>query len=291
MGNNRKDGRKNAPGNRPPSTARATPGPTRGAGSTPSTGSRAGGRQSVAAARSAATNRTQPVVLIVACVVIAAVIIFGLVVYNRNTAVQGDGYGESTASTAAVSGGMITVSGPATPGTTPIVLDLYEDGLCPVCSQFEEQFGQQMAQALDTGRIVVNYHLLTFLDPRSPSGDYSTRAGAAALCVAQEAGSIPGAFEKFHTALFAEGTQPEEGGTSDLSNAQLAQLAADSGAGAAGDCITSGAQIGAAQVANTSGQDKLKAATGGRVGTPSVIRDGKPVSTDVNWLTTLLATP
>lgn len=283
---NRKDGRKKAAGKRPASTARATPGPVRTGGSTP-----AAGRQSVAAARQASTSRTQPIVLIVACVVIAAVIIFGLVLYNRNTAVQGDGYGESTASTASVSGGMITVSGPVTAGTTPIVLDVYEDGLCPVCAQFEEQFGQQMAQALDTGRIVVNYHLLTFLDPQSGSGNYSTRAGAAALCVAQEAGSSPGVFEKFHTALFTEGTQPEEGSPADLSDAQLAQLATDSGAGSAAECITSGSQISAAQAANTAGQDKLRAATGGQVGTPSVVRDGKPVSTDVNWLTNLLATP
>nr|WP_240189096.1 thioredoxin domain-containing protein [Nakamurella flavida] len=168
-------------------------------------------------------------------------------------------------------------------------MDVYEDGLCPICSQFEKQFGQQMAQAVDTGRITVNYHLLTFLDQQSASGDYSTRAGAAALCVAQEAGSTPGVFEKFHTALFAEGTQPKEGATTDLSNAQLAQVATDSGAGAAADCITSGSQIAAAQAANTSGQESLKAATGGQVGTPSVVRDGKPISTDVNWLTTLLA--
>lgn len=288
MAKSRNNGRQ-AGGKRPPNTPRATPGPQRtprAGGSTPTAG-----RQSVAAARKASTSRTQPVVLIVACVVIAAVIIFGLVLYNKNTAVQGDGYGESTASTASVDGGSIIVSGPPpTAGADgPIVLDVYEDPLCPICGQFEQQFGQQMAQAVDTGRITVNYHLLTFLDPQSASQTYSTRAAAAAMCVAQEAGSGNGVFEKFHTAMFASGTQPEEGGVTDLSDAQLAQLATDNGAGAAADCITSKAMVAAAQAGNTSGQDTLRAATGGRVATPTVLRDGQPVSTDVNWLTTMLA--
>ena len=64
----------------------------------------------------------------------------------------------------------------------------------------------------------------------SASGDYSRRAAGALLCVAQNSGSQPGVYMAFHSALFAPENQPEENGTSDPSNQQLADLAKSVGA-------------------------------------------------------------
>ncbi len=250
-----------------------------------------GARQSVAAARqsSAGRNRTQLIIGGIAITVIVAIIVIGLVLNKKESAVQGEGYGGSTQSVATAQNGVVTVS---KSGSTPAVtIDLYEDALCPICAEFERQFGQQINQAVDEGKLAVNVHMLNFLNQQSFSKDYSTRAAAALLCVAEQDGSTPGAYLAFHSALFATGTQPEEGGASDLTNQQLADLATKSGAPAAAECITSGKNIDAAVAADTASREKLKQATGGQVATPTVVHNGAPVQLTVDWLNKLLAQP
>ena len=248
-----------------------------------------GSRQSVAAARemSARQNRTQLIIGGIAIVVIVAIIVIGLVMNKKQNAVQGEGYGGSTQSVATATNGIVTVSRAGSAPTTSI--DLYEDALCPICAEFEQQFGQQVNQAIDDGKLAVNVHMLTFLNPQSFSKDYSTRAAAALLCVAQQDGSTPGVYLAFHSALFATGTQPAEGGSSDLTNQQLADLATKSGAPNAAGCITSGQNIDAAIAADTASRASLSKATGGQVGTPTVVHNGAPLQLSVDWLTKLLA--
>ena len=250
-------------------------------------------RKSVAQARTSNTNnRTQLIIGVVAVVVIAAIIIIGIVMNQKETAVQNAGYGASTKSVATESNGVVSVSNPSVTGTNPKVIDLYEDALCPVCSEFESQFGQQINQAVDEGKLSVNVHMLTFLDPRSFSQNYSTRAAAALLCVAQEDGSTPGTYLGFHSALFATGTQPTEGGSSDLTDQQLADLATSKGASdAAAQCVTSGQNVAAATAADKSSSATLSTATGGQVATPTVVQNGVPVKISADWLTSLLAQP
>jgi protein-disulfide isomerase len=68
--------------------------------------------------------------------------------------------------------------------------------------------------------------------------NYSSRAGAAALCVADE--SID-AFRRFHTALYSVNIQPDERGSSFPDNAKLIELAREAGVvGKVPDCINSG---------------------------------------------------
>lgn len=267
-------GKKKGGSNRPPSGKKRTP---------------AGSRQSVAAARqsSAGRNRTQLIIGGIAITVIVAIIVIGLVLNKKESAVQSEGYGGSTQSVATAQNGVVTVT---KAGSTPAVtIDLYEDPLCPVCAEFERQFGQQINQAVDEGKLAVNVHMLNFLNPQSFSKDYSTRAAAALLCVAEQDGSTPGAYLAFHSALFATGTQPEERGSSDLTNQQLADLATQSGAPAAADCITSGKNVDAAVAADTASREQLKQATGGQVATPTVVHNGAPVQLTVDWLSKLLA--
>jgi protein-disulfide isomerase len=248
-------------------------------------------RSSVAQARKASTNnRTQLIIGGVAILLIIAVIVFGLILNKRETAVQSEGYGPSTKSVATVQDGVVTVSAPAA-GSTAVTIDLYEDPLCPACAQFEQQFGQQINQAVDDGKLIVNVRMLNFLNPRSASGDYSTRATAATVCVAQNSGTQPGVYLTYKDKLYEQGTQPAEGGSTDLSNQQLAELATAAGASsAAADCISSGSGVQAAAASAQAAEQTLAAATGGQVATPSVIKDGAPIKLPVDWLTQLVGT-
>ncbi|WP_353650915.1 thioredoxin domain-containing protein [Nakamurella sp. A5-74] len=246
------------------------------------------GRQSVAAARnSGGSNRTQLMIGGVAIVVIVAVIIVGLVLNKKNTAVPADGYGDSKASIATVADGVITISA----GTPQTSIDVFEDAMCPACGSFEHQFGQQMAQLADEGKLGVRLHMLNFLNRASSSGDYSTRGAAALLAVATEAGSQPGLFLKFHTALFAEGTQPKENSGSDLSNAQLGEVAKTAGVpDAVVASIAAGKYVEAAAANAKTSQTAIQAAVGEQWATPTVLHDNKPLALNSpDWLTTLTA--
>lgn len=249
-----------------------------------------GAGKSIAAARSTHGNRNQLLIGGAALIVIIAIIAVGVTLTAKKTAKQGSGYGVSTATTASVADdGIITVSN----GSSDLVLDIYEDALCPACAQFEHQFGDQVAQALDQGDLTVRYRMVDFLNGYSHSGDYSTRAFAALLAVAKVDGDQPGVFMKFHTALYDPDNQPKEHGSSDLSNAELASLAGANGASEeAQKEISDGAEVDAAKTAaqsNIKGMDDASAKAGVGAGTPTVAKDGVRISTaDVDWLKNLL---
>src|SRR5690606_21434692 len=170
-------------------------------------------------------------------------IVVGLVLYSKNSATQGEGYGSSTLSVATVDdAGVITVAN----GNPELSLDVYEDALCPICGDFEHQYGQQIAQAIDEGQLEVKYRMVDFLNGASHSGDYSTRAYGALLAVAKNDGATPGVFMAFHTAIYDSKNQPKENSSSDLSNEQLADLAGDAGVSdATQKLIADGAAVGA----------------------------------------------
>ncbi|MEV0028379.1 thioredoxin domain-containing protein [Nocardia sp. NPDC050793] len=150
-------------------------------------------------------------------------------------------------------------------------IDVYEDPLCPACGALERVYGQELAQQLDEGKLAVRYHYVNFLDPKSSSKDYSTRAVAATECVA-EAGIGP-VYSKFHELLFVS-KQPKEGGD-DLGNEQLSGLARDAGAPeSVVQCVASGAKAADAKAHAQAAMDDLNARLDGRAATPSVF-DGQ----------------
>ena len=125
------------------------------------------------------------------------------------------------------------------PGTSnpKAVVTFYEDFLCPACGNFERTFGPTVSRLIDIGAIAADYRMVSILDSQK-NQNYSSRAGAAALCVADE--SID-AFRRFHTALYSTGIQPDERGTSFPDNAKLIELAREAGVvGKVPDCINSG---------------------------------------------------
>jgi len=127
------------------------------------------------------------------------------------------------------------------------VLALYEDFLCPLCGSVDKTYGATIDKLIATGAVAADYYFVAILD--RPPRDYSSRAGAAAYCVADQ--SID-AFRHFRGTLFAD--QPAESATTFPDNGQLINDAKKAGAPNAANCITSGTYLslvrGAASEAN-----------------------------------------
>ena len=101
-------------------------------------------------------------------------------------------------------------------GKPKAVLTLYEDFLCPACGKFERDFGSTVNKLIEIGAIAADYNMVTILN--SPqTQNYSSRAAAAANCVADE--SIE-AFQRFHQALYSPDIQPDERDTKFPDNAR-----------------------------------------------------------------------
>lgn len=220
-----------------------------------------------------------------AIVVIAAVVIGGVLWQSDRDKPRNDSYGSVQSSDVQVvlQDNGVTLLGK--PGA-PVTIDVYEDPMCPYCAELEHKNGQELAQKIDEGSVAVRYHILNFLNQLSASGDYSTRAVAAAQCVAATGNGR--AYSAFHAALFSPDNQPAEKGSSDHSNDQLAQIARDSGASdEAAQCIASGARVEQAAADAEVGRQGLAAS--GATGTPAVINNGVVIDAlgNENWVTEL----
>jgi serine/threonine-protein kinase len=168
----------------------------------------------------------------------------------------------------------------------PKTIDVFNEPMCPPCGQFIRTNSTKMQTAINDKKIQVHYHLLNFLDPKSASGDYSTRALAAALCVASA--NDPKMYTDFYAALFASDFQPKEDASTDPSNDDLAQRAESVNApSSVTECIKSGQQLDAAKTKATNAATTLQ----GLMSEPSTPRvfDGKTQvdTTDSEWLNRL----
>jgi protein-disulfide isomerase len=108
-------------------------------------------------------------------------------------------------------------------GTGPVVVDIYEDFMCPICHEFEIQTGPTIKQLISENKVTVRYHPVSILDRASNGTQYSTRAAGAAAAAA-----VGGKFTEYHEVLFAN--QPEEN-TDGLSDAKLIELGKSVGLG------------------------------------------------------------
>lgn len=204
----------------------------------------------------------------VAVLAVVALVVGVTVLVTRGT-------GEAVVPTYASSadGGIVTA------GTGPIVVDVYEDYLCPACERFEERYGDELTTAANNGQITVRYHAIAILDTRSTPAGYSARAANAALC-AVPAGVFPG----YHKALFDN--QPAEGG-SGLTDDQLVTFGTDLGAtGDFAGCVTGAANAGAVTSETESALgDQAVLNADGQFGTPTVLLNGTQVDLgDTSWL-------
>jgi protein-disulfide isomerase len=164
-----------------------------------------------------------------AIVMLFAVVLVGYIVISHNTKTSG-----AERSVRVTSSKLITKDGSHDPKA---VVTFYEDFLCPACGNFERGFGPTMSKLIDSGAIAADYYMVGLLS-RPQNDDYSSRAGNAAYCVADE--SID-AFRRFHTALYSPNVQPSETGTTFPDDARLIELAREAGVvGKVPDCIKAG---------------------------------------------------
>ncbi|MDT4991720.1 MAG: hypothetical protein QOH97_1612 [Actinoplanes sp.] len=101
-------------------------------------------------------------------------------------------------------------------GDGPVVVDIYEDFMCPICNEFEKQSGATIKTLVSGHKVTVRYHPVAILDRASNGTLYSTRAAGAAAAAAEG-----GKFIEFHDVLYAN--QPAEN-SDGLTNAKLIAL-------------------------------------------------------------------
>lgn len=109
--------------------------------------------------------------------------------------------------------------------TPPLHIVTYIDYLCPYCQQFENTNGAAIQDLVKQGYATVEVHPIAILDSSSLGTKYSTRAANAAACVANYQ---PSEYLALTSALYAQGTKPDEG-TKGLTNDELASIATKAG--------------------------------------------------------------
>jgi protein-disulfide isomerase len=120
----------------------------------------------------------------------------------------------------ATDSGAILIGKPDAKVTVTVFLDF----MCPYCGEFDRANGNALSAAIEAGTAKVELHPMAFLDDSSSGTKYSTRAANAFATVANNNSATALAFSQV---LFAN--QPAEG-SAGLSDARLAELAAQVGA-------------------------------------------------------------
>lgn len=239
---------------------------------------------SVTKARGAGSSRGPRIAAVVTVVIVAVAVFGGIFLFGGSGGTAAPAAPIPPTRVAAtyptsVQNGVV-VAGPA--AGAPHTLDVYEDALCPACRQFETQAGEPITAALEAGRLQVRYHLVNLLEDRSRPAGYSTAAGNAIICAAEN-----GAFPSVHASLYA--AQPEEnaaGYTTDQLVALGQQLGAGPGYAA---CVQNGTHSAAvAQNLQQAATDPALQATPGSFGTPTLVLDGRLQTSQDNQLAGVL---
>lgn len=168
----------------------------------------------------------------------------------------------------------------ATPTPTKQTLDgktahiqIWLDYQCPYCDQFETTNSAQMKQWMADGTATLEIHPVAILDS-STNNQYSTRAAAAASCVANYE---PDKYFDVNSALYAN--QPDEQTGSGLTNAKMLQLFKSAGASSSAITTCVNDQTFAKFVTNRTNEavanSQLKNPQNGSFGTPTVFVNGE----------------
>mgnify|MGYP000234562452 CR=1 FL=1 len=162
-----------------------------------------------------------------------------------------------------------------TAGATVPNIQIYLDYQCPICESFEQGNADQLRQWVKAGVATVEFHPISFLDGRGSPNTYSSRAANAALCVANYS---PNQFFDFSSLLYAH--QPAEG-TPGPENNVLVQRTTEvkvQNASKIADCInnkTYGKWLESTTNTVLGSGYKVKGATFGVTGTPTIVVNGK----------------
>jgi protein-disulfide isomerase len=168
-------------------------------------------------------------------------------------------------------------------------IDVFVDPICTTCERFVVSSGGDLQRAVNDKKIAVRYHLLNFENDQSASGDYSTRAIAASICVADT--NDPDRYKAFYAGLFAPDFQPKKKDkkvSTDRTDAELAGLAQTAGApSSVNNCITSGQRVDAAKDEASKAEASLKRLLG-TVTMPMIFEGTREVDyANTGWIDTL----
>lgn len=193
-------------------------------------------------------------VAVVAVLVVAGLIGWGVVAGQR-----------SDTASAATPAGTVDDGTAFAVGSGPVTVDVYEDFMCPICTEFEKQSGATLQQLVSANKVTVRYHPIAILDEQSNGTRYSTRAAGAAAAAGEG-----GKFLQYHQVLFEN--QPAEG-SDGLDNAKLVDLGKAAGLGDAfATAVNDGKYDGWA------GKVTDEASKRGVTGTPTVLVNGKKLA-------------
>lgn len=148
-------------------------------------------------------------------------------------------------------------------------LTVWEDFRCPACQAFETAYRPTLHELTDSGKLRIEYHLVTLIDGNL-GGSGSLRAADAAAC-AQDAGK----FRDYHDVLYRN--QPKETDDAYGSDAKLVALAGKVpglDTAAFRKCVDDGTHTSWVVKSNKAFQ------TGGFTGTPTVLLGGKNIYED-----------
>ncbi len=191
--------------------------------------------------------------------------------------------GVARAAVAVPAGDAIAIGDPHAVG----VVDLYVDPMCPFSGKMIREQGDEVGQRIEDGTLRVNLRFVDFLDKYSASKTYDVRAIYAAYVVAgqSESSDITWGFVQ---QIFSAEHQPEEGGSTDLDNNQLADLANRVGAPPlVQDLIRIGLPIGYdAHAIAANNLAVLRQFP--EPGVPLVVINGGPIDGETDWLGQLL---
>jgi protein-disulfide isomerase len=93
-------------------------------------------------------------------------------------------------------------------------VEIFNDFMCPSCGQFERSYGATLDELVESGKVNLIFHPLAWfdrtsaLDANGNNDKYSTRAGAAAVYIAQNA---PDKYMAFVQSMYSVANQPCEG--------------------------------------------------------------------------------
>ncbi|OHU24944.1 serine/threonine protein kinase [Mycobacteroides chelonae] len=193
--------------------------------------------------------------------------------------VLGPNAGLAHAADASPAGDVLSLGDPAAPGQ----IDLYLDPLCPYSGKMVQSQGEEIGRRIESGKLHVNLRFVDFLDKYSASGTYDSRAIYASFVVADQSRSS-GITWRFIREFYAKDQQPEEEGDTDLSNDQLAGLAARVDAPqSAQDLIRVGLPVPFdARAIAANNLPLLRAFP--KSGVPMVVIDNQPVDGESAWL-------
>lgn len=187
--------------------------------------------------------------------------------------------GVAQATVAAPAGDVIAIGDPHALG----VVDLYVDPMCPYSGQMVQEQGDDIGQRIENGMLRVNLRFVNFLDKYSASKTYDIRATYATFVVADQSRSSDITW-RFVQQIFSAEQQPQEGGSTDLDNNQLAELANRVGAPPpAQDLIRLGLPIGYDARAIAANNLALLRQFP-EPGVPTVVINGQPVDGNSDWL-------